>query len=308
MNRVLVTGGNGFLGRHVVQSLVRRGFEVHVLSRTDLIQQDSMGGHWHRADLFDRTGIRDLVRSLRPGGLVHLAWATAPREYWTTPENLDWTAATIDLLRNFRAAGGIRVVLAGTSAEYDWSSGTALDELRSPLRPASLYGHCKNALREIVEAWAPAAGVSWAWGRIFNIFGPHENAQRLVPRVVRALIDRKELSLDACSDVRDFLNVRDAGDAFGALYASDFSGTINIASGVAVSVRQLVQAIAKAMGQEGVVTFGAPSGRSSPPVVAAVTRLSEGLGWTPGTTLTEAVHSTCQWWLASVPAGDRRTA
>jgi len=308
MNRVLVTGGSGFLGRQVVQSLVRRGFEVHALGRSEPARQDSIGGRWHRADLFDRPGTKELLQGLRPDGLVHLAWATEHAKYWTTPENLDWTARTIDLLRDFRASGGTRVVLAGTSAEYDWSSGTALDELRSPLRPASLYGQCKNALRAIVEAWAPAAGVSWAWGRIFNIFGPHENAQRLVPRVVRTLIERRQLALDDCRDVRDFLDVRDAGDALGALYASDLSGTINIASGVPVSVRQLVQSIEMEMGGEGMVTFGAPSGHSSPAVFASVTRLREELKWTPRTNLTEAVRSTCQWWLANLPTGERRTA
>lgn len=310
MNRVLVTGGSGFLGRHVIQSLVRRRFEVHALSRSDPAIRDSIGVRWHRADLFDRRRTTEVLQQVRPQGLIHLAWATEHRTYWTTPENLDWTAASIDLLRAFRAAGGDRVVLAGTSAEYDWSSGNALDEQRSPLRPSSLYGHCKNALRQIVEAWAPAAGLSWAWGRIFNIFGPYENAERLVPRVVRTLIGRKELVLDDCSDVRDFLSVGEAGEAFAALYASNLSGAINIASGLPVSVRQLVQAIASEMGREGMVTFGAPSvpGGSSPPVVASVTRLREGLGWSPSTNLAGSVRATCQWWLENLPAGERRTA
>lgn len=310
MNKVLVTGGSGFLGRHIIQSLVRRGFEVHAMGRSETGRQDPIGVRWHRADLFDRRRTTEVLQQVRPAGLIHLAWATEHRSYWTTPENLDWTAASIDLMRAFRESGGGRVVLAGTSAEYDWSSGSALDERRSPLRPSSLYGHCKNALREVVEAWAPAAGLSWAWGRLFNIFGPGENAARLVPRVVRTLIERRELTLDDCSDVRDFLGVGEAGDAFGALYASDVSGAINIASGLPVSVRQLVQCIAGEMGREGSVTFGAPKapGASSPAVVASVTRLREELGWVPSTTLAQSVHLACQWWLANLPAGERRTA
>ncbi len=310
MSRVLVTGASGFLGRHVVESLVRRGYEVHSISRLDPAPGNSIGVRWHRANLFDRNRASELLRQVRPDGLMHLAWVTEHRTYWTTPENLDWTAATIDLLRAFRAEGGKRVVIAGTSAEYDWSSGNLLDEGHSLLRPSSLYGHCKNALREIVEAWAPAAALSWAWGRIFNIFGPGENPERLVPRVVQTLVERKELALDDCSDVRDFLGVAEAGDAFAALYASDVSGAINIASGVPVSVRQLVEHIAGELGREDLVTFNTASapGAPSPAVVASVIRLREELGWVPAKNLDESVRSACRWWLENKPAGERQIA
>jgi len=298
MSRVFVTGGSGFLGRHILASLVQRGFEVHALTRTVASHEASDVLRWHNADLRDRSSVKALLEQLRPEGLMHLAWTTAHGAYWSSPDNLDWTAMSIQLMRDFLDVGGKRVVLAGSSAEYDWSSGSPLEEGCTPLRPDSLYGNCKNALRQIVEAWAPAAGLTWAWGRIFNIFGPHENAERLVPKVIRTLIEGKELPFDDGSAMRDFLDVRDAADAFAALYASNVQGALNIASGVPVSVRHLVQIIAKTLGKENNVAFGAVPNHQNQPlsVVAAVKRLHGEVRWTPNVSLTEGVKTACDWW------------
>ena len=184
MNKVLVTGATGCLGRNSLPALERRGWEVHALTRRVPTNATSPTIRWHEVDLLDRAGVRSLVQTVRPAGLVHLAWDTTHGAYWKSPANLEWTAASLHLLHDFAAVGGRRVVVAGSSAEYEWGGDAPLDERRSRLCPDSSYGTCKNALRQIVEAWAPGAGVSWAWGRIFNLFGPEDNPVRLLPKVI----------------------------------------------------------------------------------------------------------------------------
>src|SRR5688500_310938 len=144
--RVLVTGARGFIGRPCVAELVRRGHEVHGISSAR-DPSGSAGVTWHHADLLSRTGAAAVLRRVRPSHLVHLAWITTPGEFWASPANDEWFAASRRLLGSFLESGGARVVAAGSVAEYDWRGGVC-DEAATPLRPATPYGRSKNALRE----------------------------------------------------------------------------------------------------------------------------------------------------------------
>lgn len=297
MSTVIVTGASGFLGRHVVERLVARGHEVHAFGR-GVLPRDSRGVRGHRVDLLDPAEALAAVDAVRAEGLIHLAWETVHGGYWSSPSNLDWTAASLRLVRGFRERGGRRLVVAGSSAEYDWTEPSPLEEERSPLRPLGLYGRCKNALREVLDAWAPQAGMPWAWGRIFNLYGPFEKPERLVPRVIRTLDEGRTLPFDDGGLVRDFLHVEDAADAFAALYESEVQGPVNIASGNAVTVRDVLDAIAAALERPGGIEFGALQRPPDAParVVASVRRLREKVGWSPRRSLREGLGETCDWW------------
>src|SRR5512139_1633254 len=158
MNRVLLTGGTGFIGRHVAAALTRRGFEVHSAERHTPAELTSEARH-HRCDLLDARQVSDLMAAIRPSHLLHLAWFAEPGAYWTSPENLRWVQASLGLLQAFAAQGGCRVVTAGSCAEYDWRYGYCSETL-TPLRPDSLYGACKHALQVMVSAFARQASLS----------------------------------------------------------------------------------------------------------------------------------------------------
>jgi nucleoside-diphosphate-sugar epimerase len=305
---VIVTGAGGFLGRYVVAALLRRGYEVHGLGRHNAVTGFPAPVTWHSVDLMDRAQARDVLHLIGAEGLVHLAWHTKHGKYWNSPQNLDWVAASLGLFRDFRDCGGQRIVMAGSSAEYDWSSEAPFDELATPARPDSIYGRCKNSLREILDAWSSISGVSWAWGRIFNVFGPFEPSARLVPRVINTLRQGRDLPFDDGHLIRDFLHVSDAGEAFAALYASAFQGVANVASGVPVTVGDLVTEIARDLGESARVRFGTlpvPQGAPSK-VVGSVARIRSATGWSPALDLREAVHDTCLWWRDSATLTGRR--
>jgi nucleoside-diphosphate-sugar epimerase len=301
MKRVLVTGADGFLGRNVLVALLRRGFEVHAVGLRVPKEIAPVGLHWHEANFLDRLAVEALFKSVYPQGLVHLAWDTRHGTYWKSVANLEWTVASLHLLQEFAAAGGQRLVIAGTSAEYRWGGHLPLDESHSLLQPDTFYGTCKNALREIVQSWAPIAGVSWAWGRIFNIFGPDEKSQRLVPKIIHTLMAGKPLPFDDGLLLRDFLHVADAGDAFAALLASEVQGPVNIASGQPTSIRDLVSMIANHLDALELVSFGAVPVQAAQParVVATVARLRDEVGWQPPADLAQRVQETCDWWRAT---------
>lgn len=300
MSAIILTGAGGFLGRHVADALLHRGYEVHGVQRSPEPGDADKRIRWHQADLLDRSATRAVLNEVAAEGLVHLAWTSRHGEYWTTPANLDWVAASLHLFRDFADKGGRRIVVAGSSAEYDWHSAGPFSEDSSPARPASLYGHSKNSLRQVLAAWAGPAGISWAWGRIFNLYGPFEPPERLVPRVIRQLIAGKELEFDDGNTSSDFLHVSDAAEAFAAVYASGLQGMANICSGTPVRTREMVEAIAARLGASDRIRFGAlPAPQDAPArVEGSAHRIRSALGWAPMLDLESGVSNACEWWLA----------
>ena len=124
MKKVLLTGASGFVGRHCLPALVARGYEVHAVSSSATAPADTPPGvRWHQADLLDGAQVSALLAQVRPRHLLHSAWYAVPGKYWTAPENFRWVRASLHLLQTFAAHGGRRVVVVGSSAEYDWHYG-----------------------------------------------------------------------------------------------------------------------------------------------------------------------------------------
>ena len=274
MKRVLLTGGSGFIGRHAVAPLLRAGYEVHVVGR-----REGAGVTSHVLDLMDRGQVGELMAEVRPTHLLHFAWYAEHGKFWTSPLNLDWTAASLSLFRAFAEVGGQRAVLAGTCAEYDWTGDAHLVEDVAPSRPATLYGTCKNSLREIV---LKAGGPSVGWGRIFFLYGPEEHRDRLVPSILGPLQRGGVAVVRSGGHVRDLMHVTDVAAAFVALLDSDLSGTVNIASGHPVTLGDVARTLGDLTGRPDLVRVeDAPGTASNPKVMTADASKLAGIGFKP---------------------------
>lgn len=297
MKRVLVTGGGGFVGRHALPQLVARGWEVHAAGRSPLPPDAADGVTFHPCDLLTEGEAARVVAAIEPTHLLHLAWNAVPGKFWSDLDNLDWVAASLRLYRAFAAAGGRRAVLAGTCAEYDWSH-AELSETATPLVPHTLYGKAKNAFRELAQSAAGPLGLEMAWGRIFFLYGPHEAAARLVPDVVTSLLREQPALCSHGRQERDFMHVADVAGAFVALLESGYTGPVNIASGDARPLAEVIGSIAALIGRPELVRLGArqaPAG--DPPRLAADVRvLFDEVGFRPRFDLESGLKETVEWW------------
>jgi nucleoside-diphosphate-sugar epimerase len=298
MKRVLITGAGGFVGRHCLPALLARGYQVHaVASPKHALPAAESGVRWHSADLLDRRETSALLTEVRPTHLLHSAWYAVPGKYWSAAENFRWVEAGLHMLEAFTEQGGQRVVGVGSCAEYDWRDGHC-SELTTPLNPATTYGVCKHAFQLLLTAFSKQAKLSAAWGRLFFLYGPYEPRERLVASVIRSILLEEP---GRCSDgrqVRDFLYVQDAADALVALLDSDVLGPVNIASGVPVAVREVVQEIAEQLERPKLVRFGALSAAENDPplLLGDVARLRDEVGWSPRYELAGGLAETINWW------------
>jgi nucleoside-diphosphate-sugar epimerase len=210
--------------------------------------------------------------------------------------------ASLSLVRQFADLGGERVVTVGSCAEYAWGHEGPFREVGSPLTPATLYGVCKHALHSILDKFAREARISMAWGRVFFTYGPNEHPKRLVASTIRSLLAGEPAICMAGTLQRDFLHVHDVADALITILSSKVEGAVNIGSGKAVTIVDLVQRTAQLMGRPELVRIEAamPTQQDPATIVADATRLRHELQWQPRYELSEGLAQTIRWYRESV--------
>jgi nucleoside-diphosphate-sugar epimerase len=292
---VFVTGGTGFIGARVIAALESRGLEVATLARPDSRGRERLAGGRAQIVSGDLAHAPALVRQLRPRTLIHLAWNTEPGRYLTSPENLDLVGQSLLLARAAAESGCQRFVGVGTCFEYAVRNAPLTED--DELAPFTLYAEAKLATARVVEAYARLASMGFAWARIFYPYGPGEAPERLVPAVILALLRGDRARTSPGEQVRDYLHVDDVGEAIAAVALSPLEGAVNIGSGIAVTVRELVITIAELCDARERLDLGALPYREGDPmhVRAAVARLGS-TGFRPRFDLRQGLAHTIESW------------
>ncbi len=297
MKRVIVTGASGFIGRHALPALRERGFEVHALDLPGANRESGDDLFWHAVDLLDPAAVDCTLREISATHLLHFAWYVQHGKFWTAAENLDWVAASLHLIRAFHREGGRRAVVAGSCAEYDWTTATGpcIEEV-TPLRPHTLYGTAKDSLRSLLAAYSAAQSIEWAWGRIFLLYGPGEYPARLVPSLIQSLARGERACCRSANLIRDLMHVEDCGRAFAHLVDSSIKGPVNVASGIPVSLAVVSREIAtQCRAEDRLDLEDQPCSAEVPAYLVANTRrLQSEVGFVPQFSLRDGIRDILQ--------------
>jgi len=295
--KVLLTGAAGFIGARCLPPLIEKGYEVHAVTSQPVPAASDAHITWHCCDLLDPAACARLAETVRPSHLLHLAWVAVPGKFWSSPDNLRWLAAGVHLVDAFYCSGGQRALGTGTCAEYAWGPGDC-DERTTPLHPDTVYGRCKLALGLALEAAATVHGGSAAWARLFFPYGPGEPAERLIPAVIRGLLQGTPVDCTHGRQIRDFVYVDDVATALVALLDGEGQGTFNVGSGTGMTLRDVAAAITARLGQADLIRFGARQPPRGDPerVVANIDRLKRQTGWQPVYGIEAGIDATIAAW------------
>lgn len=277
MTTFALTGATGFVGRQILRALTERGCRVRVIKRPGSRLPDCDNRNRIEiaeiSDLF--TASRQELEPLLAGcdTLIHAAWYAEPGQYLHSPRNVDCLIGTLRLAQAFQTSGGRRFVGIGTCFEYDVNAGWLKPD--TPLLPKTPYAAAKVAAFQMLSQLLPPSGQSFAWCRLFYLYGEGEDARRLVAYLRAKLAAGEPAELTSGRQIRDFLDVREAGERIAAVVLSDQQGPVNVCSGQPITVRELAERIAVEVGRLDLLRFGArPDNPFDPPCVL-------GLPWRP---------------------------
>jgi nucleoside-diphosphate-sugar epimerase len=209
--KVFVTGASGFIGSHLTRVLLAAGHDVLILVRPH-------NHPWRIKDIFHKIrivpgtmqeiqNIQEELCNWQPQACIHLAWYAEPGKYLNSKENLVSLQDSLNLLQILSSCGCEQFVGAGTCAEYEMKSELLLETDRT--KPETLYAACKSSFQIIGEQLAAQIGLRFAWGRIFYLYGSHEDVRRLIPSTILSLQKGRYFSASPGEQIRDYLHVTD---------------------------------------------------------------------------------------------------
>jgi UDP-glucose 4-epimerase len=278
--RILVTGGSGFIGRHVVAETAARGAQVRVV---DLQPHPDADVDIVVGDIADP----EVLKRAFDGGvhsIVHLAAVTSVLRSLEHPVRTFQTnvAGTAALLEAGREAGATSLAFASTNAVTGPMDEPKITE-QARLRPLTPYGSTKAAGEMLMSAYTASYGLRCACLRLTNVYGPGMQAKdSIVARLMRAI--RLGTTFEIYGDgnqVRDYVHVADVVQAMRlALDDDEWKGPVVIGSGTSLSVHQVVRAVRDVSGAELPVRHG-PAKPGEMPAVIVDNRRALSLGWAP---------------------------
>lgn len=291
--KVLITGGTGFIGRNVVNQLIKKGYEVHSLVYPPFAPKQK-GLYQYEMNLMDNDAVNEFLKEHKFENLIHLAWYVG-KGCHVHNLNMDWTIATFNLVKSFVENGGKCFVGAGTISEYEYKYGYLLED-ETPTDPQTLYGNCKNAIFNIAKIYCKQNNCIFKWPRIFNLYGPAEKPQRLMPSVINSCLKNEDVKVSDCLKFQDYLHVEDTASGIVTVFENDIVGAVNICSGKPVQLREIVNKIAEYTDFKGQILWGAIPAAFGDDLVVGNNEKLKSLGWSPKYSLEDGLKQTINWW------------
>lgn len=251
--KVLVTGADGFIGSHLVEELVKKGYQVKAFvyynsfntwGWLDTVSNDVMKNvEIFQGDIRDPNGVEEAMKGME--AVFHLAALIAiPFSYHSPDTYVDTNIkGTLNVLQAARKLGTKRVLVTSTSEVYGTAQYVPIDE-KHPFQGQSPYSATKIGADRLAESFYRSFQLPVTIVRPFNTYGPRQSARAVIPTIITQLLaGKEEIKLGALTPTRDFNYVKDTANGFISIYESDktIGEEINIATQKEISIGELAQ-------------------------------------------------------------------
>ncbi len=299
--RVLMIGGNGFIGTHLVDELQHAGYRVRVLDRQpELFRKPREGVEYLFGSFADLNTLRDAVEDCEI--LIHLAHSTVPALSLVHPEQevLDSVSSFVNMVNCFKK-GQIRKVVFFSSggAVYGNPLSLPVDEA-ARLEPISPYGVAKLMMEKYLSMFSYLNGLQYIIVRPSNPYGPrqnHKGQQGVIPIFLNRMLNDEEIRIWGDGSItKDYLYVCDLVKAVVMLMESGFDNeAYNISSNVGRSLTDLVSVLAVGCGRKPRIAYEPEHPYDVKHVVLSNAKIRQRTGWQPKITLEVGISETIRW-------------
>lgn len=298
--RILIIGGSGFIGSHLVDELVANGARVRIYDRATEHFRDTPHGVDFRQGYFD--DVASLAEALVGIDLVfHLVSTTVP-----STSNLDPIGDikgnlinTLRLLELMRSADVSRLVYLSSGGTVYGPPETDLVTENHPRQPICSYGIVKVAIENYLYMEHKLRGLNYTVLRVSNPYGPrqgHSGVQGVIGTYLWKLANNEPIELwGDGSVVRDFIHVRDLAMLCVKAASHELNGCFNAGSGKGYSISEVLNTILKVTGIKASPVIKNGRGFDVPRVVLDISRISQAIGWRPEISLEEGIVETWNW-------------
>ena len=300
--RILVTGGAGFIGSHVVDRLLELGHSVAVV---DNLASGSAANLSQAATLYETDiagpALDDVLRTERPEVVCHYAAQISVQQSMRDPVADANTniLGSLNLLQSCVRNGVRKVVYTSSGgAIYGEPQYLPCDEVH-PVQPLSFYGASKYAIEKYLYVYRLAHGLDYTALRLGNVYGPRQDPTGeagVVAIFAQAMLDDRPMVISGTGEQeRDFVYVRDVADASVAALEQGGGESYNIGTGMGTSINRIYSLLKEGSGYSGEASYGPARPGEVFRIYLDVAKARDGLGWTPRYSLEDGLRETLQW-------------
>ncbi len=311
IKRVLVTGSDGFIGSHLVEELLKEGYEVKAFALynsfntwgwLDTLPKETLDKiEVFTGDVRDPNAVREAMKDV--DAVMHLAALIAiPFSYYAPDTYVDTNIkGTLNVLQAARDLGNKRVLVTSTSEVYGTAQYVPIDE-KHPYQGQSPYSATKIGADRLAESFYRSFDLPVTIVRPFNTYGPRQSARAVIPTIITQLLAGKtEIKLGSLEPTRDFNYVKDTAKGFIAILKSDktIGQEINIATQQEISIGQLAEELIKQINPNAKVVCDnqrlRPEKSEVERLLGANTKIKSLTDWAPKYTFEEGLAETISW-------------
>ncbi len=300
--RLIVTGGAGFIGSHLVRRLAQQNADVTVLAKSDTslwrLTQFGCLCRVAPADISDEAAVMRALADSPPDGVFHLAaYGVDPADRNVSRAISVNVTGTVNLLKAMAACGCPRIVALGSGAEYGNQEGPVGET--APLHPENVYASTKAAAALISHQYAAQNDIGIVTLRPFGVYGEAEPPHKLFCHAILKMLRGETLDLTPCTQCRDYCYVGDIVNALVAAFERNEiqNAVFNLGTGTARPLRDYIEQLRDIIKPAGRINYGALPFRAQEQwaPVPDVRLAAERLGWRSACGLEDGLRKTVDW-------------